>query len=68
MFPALNAPPSNAGYGRILKQANIVVKSEQQASLRDEQKIPTQQLGQNGTVGAGPTIDVGFVVQPMAPS
>jgi pilus assembly protein CpaC len=61
LFPALNAPPSNAGYGRILKQANLVVKSEQQGTLRDEQTIPTQQLGPNGTVGAGQSITVGFV-------
>ncbi|MBS1959875.1 MAG: hypothetical protein JST80_10410 [Bdellovibrionales bacterium] len=61
LFPALNAPPSNAGYGRILKQANIIVKSEQQGTIRDEQTIPTQQLGPNGTVGAGTPVTVGFL-------
>lgn len=63
LFPALNAPPSNAGYGRILKQASLVVKSEQEGTLRDEQNIPTQQVGQNGVLGAGPTIPVGLLVK-----
>jgi pilus assembly protein CpaC len=60
LFPALNAPPSSASYGRILKSSTMVVKSKEKGVVRDTQQIPTQTLGQNGTVGNGPPIEVGF--------
>jgi pilus assembly protein CpaC len=60
LFPALNAPPSSASYGRVLKNTTIVVKSQEKATVRDTQQIPTQTLGQNGTVGNGPPVTIGF--------
>lgn len=60
LFPALNAPPSSASYGRILKSATIIVKSAEKGRVSDTQSIPTQTLGQNGAVVPGPAVTVGF--------
>ena len=60
LFPSLNAPPSSASYGRILKTETVVVKSADKARVTDTQSIPTQTLGQNGTVGNGAPVTVGF--------
>ena len=60
LFPTLNAPPSSASYGRILKTATVMVKSQEKASVRDVQQIPTQTLGQNGAVANGQPVEVGF--------
>jgi pilus assembly protein CpaC len=61
LFPALNAPPSSASYGRILKSNTMVVKSSEKALMRDVQQIPTQTIaGINGVVGNGPPITIGF--------
>lgn len=60
LFPAFAAPPSNASYGRILKSATVIVKSEKEAHVKDTVQIPTQTVGQNGTTGNGPPATVGF--------
>ena len=60
LFPALNSTPASSAYGRILKSATLVVKSKEKGALKDEQTIPTQSLGPNGTTGNGPPITVGF--------
>jgi pilus assembly protein CpaC len=60
LFPTLNAPPSNASFGRILKSESVVVKSEQKAQVKDTQSVPTQALGQNGTVANGTPVTLGF--------
>ena len=63
LFPAFNAPPSSASYGRILKSATVVVKSEDKALIRDEEEIPTQTLATNGSITAGPKDSVGFFAE-----
>jgi len=63
LFPALNSTPASSAYGRILKSATIVVKSKEKGSLRDEQTIPTQSLGPNGTTGNGAPVVVGFTTE-----
>jgi pilus assembly protein CpaC len=60
LIPMLNAPPSSASYGRILKSANVIVKSETGALVKDVQVIPTENMGPNGTTIAGPPIEVGL--------
>ena len=60
LFPAFNAPPSSASYGRILKTATVVVKSEDKAKIKDLQQLPTQTLATNGSTTAGAPIPVGF--------
>ena len=60
LFPAINSTPASSAYGRILKTATLVVKSAETAKMRDIQEIPTQTLGQNGTVGTGTPTKVGF--------
>ena len=63
LFPAINSTPASSAYGRILKSATLIVKSAEKAKMSDTQQIPTQTLGANGTVGAGPPITVGFDVE-----
>jgi pilus assembly protein CpaC len=63
LFPAINSTPASSAYGRILKSATMVVKSAERAKMSDTQEIPTQTLGQNGTVGAGTPVKVGFDVE-----
>lgn len=60
LFPALNAPPSNASYGRILKTATLVVKSGEQGKVSDTQQIPVQSTGINGQTDNSKTVSVGF--------
>jgi len=60
LFPALNSTPASSAYGRVLKAATIIVKSKEKGKLEDDQNIPTQMLGPNGTVGAGQPVKVGF--------
>jgi pilus assembly protein CpaC len=60
LFPALNAPPSNASYGRILKTSTVVVKSGEAAKVTDTQQIPISSTGINGQVDNSKTVDVGF--------
>lgn len=63
LFPAINSTPASSAYGRILKSATMVVKSAERAKMSDTQEIPTQTLGQNGTVGSGTPVKVGFDVE-----
>jgi pilus assembly protein CpaC len=63
LFPALNSTPSSSAYGRILKSATIIVKSGDKAKISDQQEIPTQSIGQNGTVGTGAPIKVGLDIE-----
>jgi pilus assembly protein CpaC len=62
LFPALSSTPASSAYGRILKSATLIVKSAETAKITDQQEIPTQTIGQNGTVGTGSPIKVGFDV------
>jgi pilus assembly protein CpaC len=60
LFPAISAPPSSASYGRVLKTATVVAKSGENTSIKDQVSLPTQTIGQNGQVGAGPPVSVRF--------
>ena len=62
LFPALNAPPSSASFGRILKTGVIVVKSADKGYFSDIESIPTLTLGANGTTGAGAPSKIGLTV------
>lgn len=62
LFPALNSIQS-AGYGRILKSATAVVKSQEKLLLRDTQQIPSQTIGANGAVANGAPTSVGFSLE-----
>ncbi len=63
LFPALGSTPASSAYGRILKSATMVVKSGERSSLRDMQMIPTQAIGQNGTVANGTAVNVGTHIE-----
>ncbi len=63
LFPALSSTPANSAYGRILKSATVIVKSAERAKISDQQEIPTQTIGQNGTVGTGSPIKVGLDIE-----
>jgi pilus assembly protein CpaC len=63
LFPALNSTPASSAYGRILKSATIVAKSGEKARISDKQEIPTQTIGQNGMMGNGTPVNVGFDVE-----
>ncbi len=60
LFPSLNAPPSSASYGRILKTATVIVKSAETAKVKDTQQIPIQSTGVNGQTDNSKNTQVGF--------
>lgn len=62
LFPALNAPPSSASYGRILKNATVIVKSGENSKITDTTQIPVQSVGPQGQVDNSKTTTVGFDV------
>ncbi len=62
LFPVLQSA-QDAGYGRILKTANIIAKSGEKGLLKDLQTVYPQTIGVNGTAGTGNPINVGFDVE-----
>jgi pilus assembly protein CpaC len=59
LFPALNAPPSSASYGRILKTATVVVKSAEAAKMGDTKQQVYQANGPQGAIDFK-TFETGF--------
>ena len=59
LFPTFSSNPSSASYGRVLKSETMVVKSASAGHMENQQQLPTQVIGQNGTVGSGAVVSVG---------
>lgn len=60
LFPAINAPPSSASYGRVMKSGTIVVKSGEAGHIKDQISLPTQTLQTGGQSANGAPQKVGF--------